>query len=144
MLHSITAYALVLGYDLIFMWYDIISLDKNNVIYVLARCQGWLEVSTLWVFVDSLQSLENCFTISKHSVCQEKCVQKVDAQKSEVCQTIQKTLYTGMSNLQNKYKINSNSVIIVLKQFKHFIFFRFSTSLISLHLICLLKTYSKS
>lgn len=47
------------------------------------------QVAVLRVAVDATQRLDHALSSCKHAVRQQKCVKEVDAQESQVCQTVE-------------------------------------------------------
>ena len=48
-----------------------------------------------------LQSFKNCNPISEDTIRQKESVQEINVEKPQVCQTLQQTFWSGITNLRN-------------------------------------------
>ena len=56
------------------------------------RLQRRLDIAALWVVVYALERLHHSMTSCEDAVRQQECVEKVDAEKSQISQTIQQSI----------------------------------------------------
>lgn len=54
----------------------------------------------IWIVVDLFESLQDCDAIGEAPVCQQECVQKVNAEKAKVSQTLEQSVKACISDLK--------------------------------------------
>ena len=53
------------------------------------------------ISVYCLQCIKNCLPICEHPICQQKCVQEINAKKAQIGESFQKSVQRGISDLRH-------------------------------------------